>query len=831
MATTNKEFRAKNGIISAGKITGPTPTTSLASFNFPHGTAPSAPSNGDAWTTTSGFYVRINGTTVGPLGTGGGGSTFDAITTTSGSATAATLWSDVTTGSITIGNGLTSGNVNLGNSSMSGAVVAKSNQMYVGSTNLQQFIFTGGATSHSLEIGRQDGTSSTPYIDFHSGTTATDYDVRVIANGGNGSSGNGDLTVTGNKLTTPNALTIGNTSGQQVVFTAGATNHGIEIGRVDGTSSTPFIDFHSSSTAADYDFRMINTGTATPGTSGGGYMEWWGKLIQLNAPTGQNPTLTLQSANGAGYYPAFFNFTRTGLSGAATPDNVSIGTFRFDGRDGAGSYASFAEIEVGIGTNATGGAPADITFRTATSGGGTTESLKINSDKSINVYGSLYGPVIHSNTSAPGGTLYDGQPWFNKTDGSLYIYNSSTWLEIGGAGAYSDGGDLTIADNHDLYMYTASDTPETAAGPGLTKARAGGLAVQNGDYLGYLGYVFGADTSSTTNDAGFAAMIVDGTVSSGIVPTKFRVSTANSAGAMTPRMDWNADGSVAVLGSGYLRVPAISTPSAAPTDTINIFGRKIANKRILPAVIGPSGLDTALQPLIARNKVVWARPVAGAATVNVMGVTLTATGTLTAKTWASTNVHTQTAGANYLVTTAATTAVAGYRSSANAYWFGNAAGLGGFTYVSRWAPATGVSTTTMRAFTGMSTNTSAPTDVQPSSLVNMFGMGWDAADTNIQFMCNDGSGTATKTDLGASFPVPTTDASVVYELAMFVAPNTSVVYYEITNVGTGAKATGSASSDLPSSTTGLSPRGYCSVGGTSSVIGYTLFSLYIETDI
>jgi len=48
-------------------------TTSGASLRLPHGTAPTTPVDGDMWTTTAGTYVRINGATVGPLGTGGGG--------------------------------------------------------------------------------------------------------------------------------------------------------------------------------------------------------------------------------------------------------------------------------------------------------------------------------------------------------------------------------------------------------------------------------------------------------------------------------------------------------------------------------------------------------------------------------------------------------------------------------------------------------------------------------------------------------------------------------------------------------------------------------------
>lgn len=47
-------------------------TTANSSMNCPHGTTPSAPVNGDLWTTTAGLYVRINGTTIGPLSAGSG---------------------------------------------------------------------------------------------------------------------------------------------------------------------------------------------------------------------------------------------------------------------------------------------------------------------------------------------------------------------------------------------------------------------------------------------------------------------------------------------------------------------------------------------------------------------------------------------------------------------------------------------------------------------------------------------------------------------------------------------------------------------------------------
>lgn len=42
--------------------------TASAGFNLPPGTAPTSPVNGDVWTTSSGVFARINGSTVGPLG-------------------------------------------------------------------------------------------------------------------------------------------------------------------------------------------------------------------------------------------------------------------------------------------------------------------------------------------------------------------------------------------------------------------------------------------------------------------------------------------------------------------------------------------------------------------------------------------------------------------------------------------------------------------------------------------------------------------------------------------------------------------------------------------
>lgn len=204
---------------------------------------------------------------------------------------------------------------------------------------------------------------------------------------------------------------------------------------------------------------------------------------------------------------------------------------------------------------------------------------------------------------------------------------------------------------------------------------------------------------------------------------------------------------------------------------------------------GNKFLNDPLKPMphLAYDRTVLVTPVAGVAAPSVFGIAITATGTNTLANVATTNLHNWKRRTEYLVTVAATTAVAGFRSTAGNYGIGNAAGTGGFNFICEFGPATGVATTTHRLFVGMGP-TAAPTDVEPSSILNIIGVGYDAADANFQIMHNDGTGTATKVNLGASFPVPTVDRTEVYRLQLFAEPNASLVTYIFENLTTGASA-------------------------------------------
>jgi hypothetical protein len=56
----------------------------------------------------------------------------------------------------------------------------------------------------NVNIGRIDNVASTPFIDFNSGATSVDYDVRIQVSGGNGTPGNGLLSITASQVNIDN---------------------------------------------------------------------------------------------------------------------------------------------------------------------------------------------------------------------------------------------------------------------------------------------------------------------------------------------------------------------------------------------------------------------------------------------------------------------------------------------------------------------------------------------------------------------------------------------------------------------------------------------------
>lgn len=280
------------------------------------------------------------------------------------------------------------------------------------------------------------------------------------------------------------------------------------------------------------------------------------------------------------------------------------------------------------------------------------------------------------------------------------------------------------------------------------------------------------------------------------------------------------------IGAGGYAIIGVATTTtpAAPTDGSKIFSRYRAGRR-MAAQIGPSGLDYSFQPALFGDKITLWSAQGNGTTVSVINFGVSNTGTATARNVATTNLSTSLRRLAF-VSAAVAGSSCGTRHNLLQFWRGNAAGLGGFFYVARFVIDT--VQTGMRWFVGFTGAAAVIGNVDPSSLTNIIGFGIDAGQTTVRFFNNDGAGTATSADMGASFPATT--AAVVYEIRIFSPPNGSDVYYSIERFDSAAIAEGSVSSDIPANTTLLSPQIWMNNGATAAAVAVAVVTQYVETD-
>jgi len=265
----------------------------------------------------------------------------------------------------------------------------------------------------------------------------------------------------------------------------------------------------------------------------------------------------------------------------------------------------------------------------------------------------------------------------------------------------------------------------------------------------------------------------------------------------------------------------VSPPTPA-AGKLAMLVKSIANV-LFPSYIDPNAEIFAIQPHCI-DKLYGYQQATGPnnVTINCLGSnTYNITGDPQYSFLTSSTLLTSRIRCDVAITSASTSAAAGYEEEAQDSF--HSGSNGGFIVSITWGQSLGATNSTGRGFAGLQTGNGV-SDVAPSSLINMMGMGWDSADTNIQFMHNDGSGTATKIDLGSSFPVPSVNNTSFYQVTISCAPGASTLYYRVKNMVTSAVATGSFSTNIPSSGTFLRRLIYTSVGGTSSTVGCVFIS-------
>lgn len=341
-------------------------------------------------------------------------------------------------------------------------------------------------------------------------------------------------------------------------------------------------------------------------------------------------------------------------------------------------------------------------------------------------------------------------------------------------------------------------------------------------------YTFNGSAAKTINFVAGANISL--TESAGQV-TIAATSGGGTPGGSTGQMQYNNAGAFAgsanvLIENDNLKLMPLASIPTAPTDGLVMFDR-IRGGRHLPSIIGPSGVDVALQPALFGNSVYMWLPGTGTTLGINWGTSFTARNSGTGAvqnhpTKTSTNAMTSMNRATFGTGTN-TSGASGIQSTSTVAWRGNAAGLGGFFFFAQF----GIETlaTGQRAFVGLSAN-NATMAADPSSWNNTCGIGKDSGDTTWQIiMCGT---SATKTNTGI-----TVTAGQILDFAMFAAPNDSSITCRVANAVTGAVLYDNTSftTNLPTNTTFLYMQAHTqSTSGTTAKL-FALNRMYVETDL
>lgn len=289
--------------------------------------------------------------------------------------------------------------------------------------------------------------------------------------------------------------------------------------------------------------------------------------------------------------------------------------------------------------------------------------------------------------------------------------------------------------------------------------------------------------------------------------------------------------------SSCLVMPVVTAnPTVPAADSIMLYGRKLCG-RVIPKWMPPSGVDNPMQSALYGNNVVMYMPNTGTTAGINFGTPWAVGTTVSHPTPSSTapamyNQLKRTRSANVATTANQVLGVSSIVAGAAQFWRGNAAGLGGFFFFSRFSidlwPAA-----TCRLFAGLHSGTTALVASDTIPAVSCCGI-WHATTdsaTTLNFICKDGTTLATSAiTLNSALA-----AGQVFDLYIYMKPNDSTVYFRLDDVVVGNTLIDSLSSGTgtPATTTFMGPsvtmsNGTANVTVTTVAIGVN--RIYVESD-
>lgn len=297
--------------------------------------------------------------------------------------------------------------------------------------------------------------------------------------------------------------------------------------------------------------------------------------------------------------------------------------------------------------------------------------------------------------------------------------------------------------------------------------------------------------------------------------------------------DWNDDHLVDAGGIGM--TSSTSVPATPATGNLTLYAQKIGGQP-MPAFVTPDAIACALQAYLGRKRFAALLPdlssglpsggnvgfctfSRASSTGGGVGGSPPQTGTNYVARWARLAFNSGATAGSYV-------SLAG--NNANLWRGGGLANTGGFRMVLRWGCADGAAVAGARSFAGVVV--SGFNNVDPSTQLNLVGVGSDSGDSNLSLFCNDGVGAATKIPLGANFPDHTLGTEV-YELVLYAAPGGTQISVTLTRVRTGDVYEGVVSTNIPANDITLNPFVTRANGATALSVYFALIHLYLETDL
>lgn len=345
-------------------------STGGAGLRVPHGAAPTAPTNGDVWTTTAGMYARINGATVGPFGAGGGMSnplttTGDIIYSSSGT-TAARLGIGSANQILTVVGGVptwqnaasgftnpmtTAGDIITGGSGGAAQRLAAGTNGYVltmvsGSPAWAAAAGGGGLTNFTEGVSTATPNATIPVVSLTATNAAAGVDVALVPKGvggilaqvpNNATSGGGKRGNNSVDLQSSRAAVAQVASGHLAVIAGGSNNtasgnFGVVAGGTNNTAS------NYAATVCGGDSNTANNQYAV--VCGG----------QSNTASGQHSAVTNGSGNTAAGQHSFIGGGNSNSVTGSPATNAAIVGGTGNTATGSGSFigGSAAAIDRGL---------------------------------------------------------------------------------------------------------------------------------------------------------------------------------------------------------------------------------------------------------------------------------------------------------------------------------------------------------------------------------------------------------------------------------------------------------------------------------------------------